>query len=172
VTGLGVVCAGAKNVAELRSLLASPRRDFRPPTVFPCTGTSAANLPAAEVTGLAAAGVGEIPRTHRLALLAAREALGDGPAPDAIVWGRRPAALLPPKPALKAGSTSPDDYRHHGLDTVALHLANALRGARPRAHALDRVFKRRGGHVRGPGACYARGLPGEFWPVARIPFAG
>ena len=125
VTGLGVVCAGANNVAELRALLASPRRDFRPPTVFPCEGTTA-NLPAAQVTSLAAAQGGEIPRTHRLALLAAREALGEGPPPDAIVLGTTTGGIAATEEALKARSTSRGDYRHHGLDTVALHLANAL----------------------------------------------
>jgi 3-oxoacyl-(acyl-carrier-protein) synthase len=125
VTGLGVVCAGANNVAELRALLASPRRDFRPPMVFPCEGTTA-NLPAAQVTGLAAAQVGEIPRTHRLALLAAREALGEGPPPDAIVLGTTTGGIAATEEALRAGSTSRGDYRYHGLDTVACHLANAL----------------------------------------------
>jgi len=125
VTGLGVVCAGANNVAELRALLASPRRDFRPPTVFPCQGATA-NFPAAEVAGFAAALGGEIPRTHRLALMAAREALGEGPPPDAIVLGTTTGGISATEEALKAGSTSPSDYRYHGLDTVALHLADAL----------------------------------------------
>ena len=125
VTGIGVVCVGANNVAELRALLASPRRNFGPPTVFPCQGATV-NLPAAEVTVLGAAQAGEAPRTHRLALLAAREALGEGPAPDAIVLGTTTGGISATETALQAGSTSPSDYRYHGLDTVALHLADAL----------------------------------------------
>jgi len=125
VTGIGVVCAGANNVAELRALLASPRRHFRSPTVFPCQGTTA-NLPAAEVTGLDAVQVDGAPRTHRLALLAAREALGEGPPPDAIVLGTTTGGIFATETALQAGSASPADYRYHGLDTVALHLADAL----------------------------------------------
>ena len=62
VTGMGVVCAGAHNVPELRSLLATPQPNFRPPTVFPCQG-EAATLPAAEITGLDSAEVGCVPRT-------------------------------------------------------------------------------------------------------------
>ena len=125
VTGMGVVCAGANNVAELRSLLAAPRRNFRPPTVFPCQG-EAAHLPVAEVTGLAVDHADEAPRTHRLALLAAREAIAGGPAPDAIVLGTTTGGILATESALQAGNTSPRAYRYHGLDTVALYLASAL----------------------------------------------
>jgi len=125
VTGIGVVCAGANNVAELRSLLARPRRNFRSPTVFPCQGETA-NLPVAEVSGIESDEASDIPRTHRLALMAAREAIGSGPAPDAIVLGTSTGGILTTETALKAGITSPDAYRRHGLDTVAAHLAQAL----------------------------------------------
>jgi 3-oxoacyl-(acyl-carrier-protein) synthase len=125
VTGIGVVCAGANSVAELCSLLASPVRDFRPPTVFQCQGESA-NLPVAEAAGLDAEEASDIPRTHRLALVAAREAIGAGPAPDAIVLGTTTGGILTSETALKAGIKSPDAFRYHGLDTVALHLAKAL----------------------------------------------
>ena len=104
VTGIGVLCAGAKNVAELRSLLAAPRRSFTPPTLFPCSGTSA-GLPAAETSVLPTDSA--VPRTHQLALLAAQEAVGDGPAPDAIVVGTTTGGILRTEEALKAGSTSP-----------------------------------------------------------------
>ena len=125
VTGIGVVCAGANNVAELRSLLAAPRRSFRPPTVFPCQGETA-NLSVAEVTGLEPDEASGIPRTHDLALKAAIEAIGSSPAPDAIVLGTTTGGILTTETALKAGILSPDAYRYHGLDTVALHLAKAL----------------------------------------------
>ena len=125
VTGMGVVCAGAHNVAELRSLLAEPRRDFRPPTVFPCQGPNTA-LPVAEVTGLDEGQGDAVPRTHRLALLAAREAIGRGPAPDAIVLGTTTGGILTTESALQSGNTSPLAYRYHALDTVALHLAQEL----------------------------------------------
>ena len=125
VTGIGVVCAGANNVAELRALLASPRRDFHPTTVFPSQG-EAAQLPVAEVAGLNETEQHEVPRTHRLALQAAREAIGSGPAPDCIVLGTTTGGILDTETALQSGKTAPQAYRHHGLDTVALHLAQAF----------------------------------------------
>lgn len=123
VTGIGVVCAGAKNVAELRSLLANPKRSIAPPSLFPCSGASA-GLPVAEVAE--PLDDNQFPRTHGLALLAARQAVGDGPAPDAIVLGTTTGGILRTEAGLKAGSTTPDDYRFHGLDTVGLHLAQAF----------------------------------------------
>ena len=125
VTGIGVVCAGANNVAELRALLASPKRDFHPTTVFPSQGESA-HVPVAEVAGLDETERHDIPRTHHLALLAALEAIGNGPAPDCIVLGTTTGGILETETALQAGDTAPEAYRHHGLDTVALLLAQAF----------------------------------------------
>lgn len=125
VTGLGVICAGAGNVAELRRLLLAPKRRFAPPTVFPTAGESAA-LPVAQVSGLDLALPDSLPRTHRLALQAAKQALGAGPAPDAIVLGTTTGGILTTESALQAGATSPEAYRFHGLHTVAEHLATSL----------------------------------------------
>jgi 3-oxoacyl-(acyl-carrier-protein) synthase len=125
VTGLGVVCAGADNVAELRRLLLAPKRLFTQPTVFPAAGESA-TLPVAQVSGFDAAPPDAVPRTHRLALQAAREALGAGPAPDAIVLGTTTGGILTTEFALQAGTTSPNAYQFHGLATVAEHLAMSL----------------------------------------------
>jgi 3-oxoacyl-(acyl-carrier-protein) synthase len=137
VTGVGVLCAGAANVPELRRLLAFPRRSFGLPTAFPAKGP-AAQLPVAEVDGLddAAGGLADpafsgLPRTHRMALRAAKEAIGDGPLPDAIVVGTTTGGILTTEAALQAGATDPRVYRFHGLDTVAQTLAQAFSVAGP-----------------------------------------
>jgi len=123
VTGMGVVCAGANNVDELRELLAHPSASFRPPTVFPIKHASG-ELPVAEVSGLP--GGDEFPRTHQVALRAAREAIGIGPGVDAIVLGTSTGGIATTESALEADVSNPDAYRCHGLDTVALHLAAAF----------------------------------------------
>ncbi len=128
VTGLGVVCAGAGNVDQLRALLARPARRFGAATVIPIKHPSGA-LPVAEVEAEVegpAADADAWPRTHRLALRAAREAVGDAPAPDAIVLGTTTGGIATTEAALEAGNPDPSAYRHHGLDTVALRLADAL----------------------------------------------
>jgi 3-oxoacyl-(acyl-carrier-protein) synthase len=132
VTGLGVVCAGAGNVAELRKLLAQPSPSFRTPTVFPAKG-ACATLPVAESVIPADVPSGlpsDLPRTHRLAIAAAREALGTGPAPDAIVLGTTTGGILVTEAGLESGVADPAAYRLHALDTVASTLADvfAVRG--------------------------------------------
>jgi 3-oxoacyl-(acyl-carrier-protein) synthase len=125
VTGMGVVCAAASNVVELRQLLAHPVRCFQTPTVFPIKHPSG-DLPVAQVAALPEDGDARLPRTHRLALKAAREAVGEGRPPDAIVVGTTTGGIATTEAALEAGINAPDAYRWHGLDTVALCLAEAL----------------------------------------------
>jgi 3-oxoacyl-[acyl-carrier-protein] synthase-1/3-oxoacyl-[acyl-carrier-protein] synthase II len=125
VTGLGVVCAAAGNLAELRRLLAHPVTRFRTPTRFPVSHPSG-ELPAAEVADLDGPEAAHLPPTHRLALRAAREAVGAGPPPDAIVLGTTTGGITTTEAALASGATSPEAYRFHGLDTVGLCLAEAF----------------------------------------------
>lgn len=125
VTGIGATCAGAADVAELRRLLASPRRCFARPTAFPTKGPGA-ELPVAQVGGFEGADPAGLPRTHRIALHAAREAIGTGPLPDAIVVGTTTGGILTTENALEAGIVDPCAYRFHGLDTVAQVLADAF----------------------------------------------
>ena len=125
VTGLGVICAEANDVAELRRLLLAPKRRFQSCTVFPVAGESA-SLPVSQVRGLDLQATNPLPRTHQLAMLAARQAVGGGAAPDAIVLGTTTGGILTTEFALRAGVTSPDAYRFHGLETVANYLAQSL----------------------------------------------
>jgi 3-oxoacyl-(acyl-carrier-protein) synthase len=125
VTGLGAVCAGADNVRELRSLLAQPKRCFQQPTAFPAKGASA-ELPVAQVAGFDDQDRSGLPRTHRIALQAAKEAVGDGPLPDAIVVGTTTGGILTTETELEAGTTDPKAYRFHGLETVAQALGDAF----------------------------------------------
>lgn len=125
VTGIGAICAGAANVAELRRLLASPERRFRLPTAFPTKGPGA-ELPVAQVDGFDEADPSGLPRTHRIALAAAKEAVGQGALPDAIVVGTTTGGILTTENALEAGTADPRVYRFHGLDTVAQLLAESF----------------------------------------------
>jgi 3-oxoacyl-(acyl-carrier-protein) synthase len=130
VTGLGVVCAGASDVRGLRALLASPRPCFQWPTAFPARAAWA-ELPVAQVAGFGDADASGLPRTHRMALQAAREAVADGPPPDAIVVGTTTGGILTTEAALQAGATDPRAYRFHALDTVARVVADVLAVAGP-----------------------------------------
>ncbi len=69
-----------------------------------------------------------LPRTHQLALIAAREAMtGAGtPAPDAIVLGTTTGGLLTSEPLLRTHAGDPALYRYHGLTTVTEYLGREL----------------------------------------------
>ncbi len=67
------------------------------------------------------------PRTHGLALIAAREAMAGvaGP-PDAIVVGVTTGGMPASEPLLKSGAADPGMYSLHGAGTVAHYVAEAL----------------------------------------------
>ncbi len=68
-----------------------------------------------------------LPRTHRLALSAARQALeGRREPPGAIVIGTTTGGMLTSEPLLRRGETDPHGYRYHGLESVARLLASEL----------------------------------------------
>lgn len=72
--------------------------------------------------------VDELPRTHLLALGAAREALAarEGLVPDAIVLGATTGGIPTSEELLRKGVTDLERYAHHGTGTVAEQLARAL----------------------------------------------
>ncbi len=68
-----------------------------------------------------------LPRTHQLALIAAREAMADaGAPPDAIVLGTTTGGILTTESLLQTNEGDQSLYRQHGLTTVTAHLAREL----------------------------------------------
>jgi 3-oxoacyl-[acyl-carrier-protein] synthase-1/3-oxoacyl-[acyl-carrier-protein] synthase II len=124
IAGLGVICGGASDVDGLRSLLHEGLPAFHPLTVLPANGEVAVT-PVAE-SRLADESFLTLPRTHRLALVAARQAAGAGPSPEAIVLGTTTGGIGATEAAWRDGSVDPERYRYHGLGTVADVLAREL----------------------------------------------
>ncbi len=93
-------------------------------TLFP----TAADLsfPVGEVSGLRCPPEGP-PRTHRMALIAANEAMDgcDGP-PDAIVMGSTTGGMSRTENLLKGKQSDPLRFSYHGAGSVAEHLALKL----------------------------------------------
>lgn len=67
------------------------------------------------------------PRTHQLALIAAKQAMEecDHP-PDAIILGTTTGGILTTEELLKSGSKGKKSYQYHGLNTVADCIARDL----------------------------------------------
>jgi 3-oxoacyl-(acyl-carrier-protein) synthase len=68
-----------------------------------------------------------LPRTHLLALVAARQAMeGCNHPPDAIILGTTTGGILTTEELLKSNEQNKELYRHHGLNTVADAIAAEL----------------------------------------------
>lgn len=79
-------------------------------------------LPVGQVPGIPVEG--ELPRTHRLAGLAAGQAMaGGGLPPEAIIVGTTTGGIATTEQLLRGGNHTKELYQYHGLHTVARHLA-------------------------------------------------
>jgi 3-oxoacyl-[acyl-carrier-protein] synthase-1/3-oxoacyl-[acyl-carrier-protein] synthase II len=125
--GLGVVTpAGGETVDALRAMELGARC-LGPTSLF---DTSAAgDLPVGEVAlDTMSEAETNLPRTHVLALRAARQALAQAgvEVPDAIVLGATTGGIPTTEVLIKQGIEDPGRYRYHGTGSVAQHLAEAL----------------------------------------------
>jgi len=129
ITGLGVITpAGAGFEALVRALLecTRERRPLEPLWLFePGEGgpRPAGQLP----REIALPGPEGWPRTHRLALAAALQAVeGQAEPPDAVVLGGTTGGMPLSEQLLAAGERDPGRFRLHGTGTVAEQVARAV----------------------------------------------
>ncbi len=123
ITGLGAVCSVGQGRAALARAIQTSDHAFEPLDLF--DPGSAGPLPAGQVPDLDLPD--GLPRTHGLALLAAREALGaDGAPPDAIVLGVTTGGMPETEDRLMAEDGDPAHYRLHATGSVASQLARTL----------------------------------------------
>jgi 3-oxoacyl-(acyl-carrier-protein) synthase len=118
---MGVVSALGRGVAEHLQALLQNRCGLGPLEVFALASEAA--LPVGQVDPDDEAGE-PLPRTHRLACLAAGQALDADPRPvDAIVLGTTTGGILVTEALLEQKVRDPAAFRYHGLGTVAETLA-------------------------------------------------
>lgn len=123
ITGMGIVSSLGVNVRENVDSLKKNRSGIKPLGLFPLSEGN--RHPAAEVTGFQGDPV--VPRTHILALAAAREALsGKDIVPDALIIGTTTGGMALTEELLKKGEKEPHAYRHHSTSSVAEYCAAAL----------------------------------------------
>jgi 3-oxoacyl-[acyl-carrier-protein] synthase-1/3-oxoacyl-[acyl-carrier-protein] synthase II len=128
IAGMGVVSALGRGAAEHLRALRDNRRGLGPLSVFALASEAALPVGPAALDDDPA---DPLPRTHRLACLAADEALAADPRPvDAIVLGTTTGGILVTEALLERGAGDPAAFRYHGLGTVAETLARrcACRG--------------------------------------------
>jgi len=93
-------------------------------------GAPGEGLVAARVTDEPGDDAPELPRTHRLALRAAREAC-DGEIPDCVIVGTTTGGIDRTEAGLRAGTRDPGAYALHGAATVATRIAEELGATGP-----------------------------------------
>ncbi len=124
ITGMGLITPVAQGVSETRAGIKTGKKGLGPITLFPVSQEKP--LPVGEISG-SFEPVG-IPRTHQLALVAAREAMADsGDVPDAVVMGVTTGGLATTEELLKRGDNSPELYRYHATGSVAEYLAREFK---------------------------------------------
>ncbi|MBP7738370.1 MAG: beta-ketoacyl synthase chain length factor [Spirochaetes bacterium] len=123
ITGMGIVSSLGNNVRENFDSLKKNSSGIKPLSLFPLSEGN--RHPAAEITGFP--GDTAVPRTHRLALAAAREAMaGKNIIPDAVIIGTTTGGMALTEELLKKGEKNPDAYRYHSTSSVAEYCAGAL----------------------------------------------
>jgi 3-oxoacyl-(acyl-carrier-protein) synthase len=121
ISGMGVISSLGCGVAETADALTQARRALKPVTLFAVKAD--APLAVGEVK-LGHDPSDPLPRTHRLARIAADQALADTTlAPDAIVVGTTTGGMLTTEALLEKCVSDPECYRYHGAASIAEELA-------------------------------------------------
>lgn len=126
ISGTGIISAMGSGLAVTENTLRGNRSAIRPLTLFPLLHGSP--LPVGQVGEPGDLDeAASVPRTHLLASIAARQAMhGYSRPPDAIVLGTTTGGILTTEQLLRGNDQQKEHYRHHGLNTVADHLALQL----------------------------------------------
>jgi len=125
VCGAGIVNAAGIGLEKTWEALRNEKPCLKPLSLF--TVSHAPALPAGEICE-ALPSEQTVPRTHSLALLAAREALSLSPSfPEAIVLGGTTGGISTTETLIRSGETRPERYRYHALGSVATYLACELK---------------------------------------------
>ncbi len=128
ITGLGVTSPVGSGVESIRRAIQSTHHRFAPLSLFEAGQDGP--LPTGQVSGLDLPA--DIPRTHALALAAAREAMGDRPRPpDAVVLGGTTGGIPETETLLLAGERDPARFSLHATGSVAELVARELGCAGP-----------------------------------------
>ena len=120
ITALGIVSPVGCGAADTLAAIRRSQPGIEPLKLFPVSHTPP--LPVGEISTLPWSV--DRPRTHTLALMAAREAMKDSvAAPEAIIIGTTTGGISVTEDRLRDGSRNPDDYALHALGSVAECLA-------------------------------------------------
>lgn len=120
---MGIISPLGNGIEPTRAAIKQSKSGIRPLTLFPTAQSDP--LPVGEIT--APFETGDVPRTHNLALVAAREAMFSAHcSPDAIVMGVTTGGILTTEENMMGRQTDPQLYAYHSVGSVAEYLADQL----------------------------------------------
>ena len=123
ISGAGIISSLGCGLAATEKALRGNRSSIKPLEVFSLI--QGAPLPVGQIDGMKEPA--PLPRTHRLAEIAALQAMeGSLQPPGAIILGTTTGGILTTEQLLKNNEQDKALYRHHGLNTVAEYLARLL----------------------------------------------
>ncbi|MEZ4525199.1 MAG: beta-ketoacyl-[acyl-carrier-protein] synthase family protein [Desulfobacterales bacterium] len=123
ITGMGAITPAGSGVSALREFLKSGTSFIGDLHLFPVSQEN--RFPVGEIQADLESDT--IPRTHQLALSAAREALKHAAnPPDALVLGVTTGGMLTTETLLKQGISDPAAFRFHATGSVAEYLEEEL----------------------------------------------
>jgi 3-oxoacyl-(acyl-carrier-protein) synthase len=128
ITGVGIISPLGRGRPATVAALQNGERGIKPLHLFPTSHSEP--LPVGEISDLFPEE--PIPRTHFLALLAAREAMaGADKPPEAIVLGVATGGMPTTETLLKQNNIDPQRYRYHAAGSVAAYIAQEVGCAGP-----------------------------------------
>ncbi len=123
IAGIGIISPLGRGYQSTLTALRRGDKGIRPVSLFPVFQTEP--LPVGEISEWI--DTETVPRTHMLALLAAREAVaGANEPPDAILLGVASGGMPATETLLKHNVSDPARYHNHGVGSVAGHIARVL----------------------------------------------
>ncbi len=122
IAGIGIISPLGTGLDATELALRKNSSPIAPLTVFPVQHPPP--LPVGQVQELPDY---PFPRTHRLAITAAQQAMaGCASVPDAVILGSTTGGILSTEESLADSEQDPEKYRHHGLTTVAEAVAREV----------------------------------------------
>ncbi|MFA6499040.1 MAG: beta-ketoacyl synthase N-terminal-like domain-containing protein [Desulfurivibrionaceae bacterium] len=123
IAGVGIISPLGEGLTVTEEALRDNRSAIKPLDLFPLL--SGEPLPAGQVRGLEEQSF--LPRTHRLAHIAAMEAMASCNAPpDAVILGNTTGGILLTEQLLRDKVDNKELYRYHGLNSVTEYIAREI----------------------------------------------
>jgi 3-oxoacyl-(acyl-carrier-protein) synthase len=120
IAGAGIISPLGEGLAATEEALRNNRSAIRPLHLFSLLHGDP--LPTGQVCGLAEPSF--LPRTHRLAQVAAMQAMAScNEPPDAVILGTTTGGILRTEQLLRDNAADKDLYRYHGLNSVSEYIA-------------------------------------------------